>query len=144
MLSYIIRRLLLIIPTLWAIITVNFFVVQIAPGGPVEQMLAEMEVRQHRERLVGVVSAGGSSSSHVAILARGHSASQCRRLLDLGAKFAVAENLEASLDLAREVLLKEIGDLDETKALLERFRREYYERIDTEADEEARYRKSQA
>ncbi len=40
MAAYIARRLLLIIPTLWAIITLNFFIVQIAPGGPVEQAIA--------------------------------------------------------------------------------------------------------
>jgi len=40
--AYIIRRLLLIIPTLFGIIAINFFVVQFAPGGPVEQMLAEL------------------------------------------------------------------------------------------------------
>jgi ABC-type microcin C transport system permease subunit YejB len=34
--AYLIRRLLLVIPTLWAIITINFFIVQIAPGGPVD------------------------------------------------------------------------------------------------------------
>lgn len=43
MTSYIIRRLLLMIPTLWAIITINFFIVQVAPGGPVDQMLAEAQ-----------------------------------------------------------------------------------------------------
>ncbi|MDR0383382.1 MAG: microcin C ABC transporter permease YejB [Spirochaetaceae bacterium] len=43
MLSYIARRLLLIIPTLWAIITINFFIVQIAPGGPVDQAIADMQ-----------------------------------------------------------------------------------------------------
>ena len=42
MAAYIVRRLLLIVPTLWAIITINFFVVQIAPGGPVEQMIANI------------------------------------------------------------------------------------------------------
>lgn len=42
MTRYILKRLLLIIPTLWAIITVNFFIVQIAPGGPVDQALAAM------------------------------------------------------------------------------------------------------
>jgi len=42
MTAYIIRRLLLIIPTLLAIITINFFIVQIAPGGPVDQMVANM------------------------------------------------------------------------------------------------------
>jgi microcin C transport system permease protein len=40
--AYIIRRLLLMIPTLWAIITINFFIVQIAPGGPVDQAIASM------------------------------------------------------------------------------------------------------
>ena len=42
MTAYIVRRLLLMIPTLWAIITLNFFIVQIAPGGPVEQQMAIM------------------------------------------------------------------------------------------------------
>ncbi|MCB1639405.1 MAG: microcin ABC transporter permease, partial [Thiothrix sp.] len=42
MTAYIIRRLLLMIPTLWAIITLNFFVIQLAPGGPVEQALAKL------------------------------------------------------------------------------------------------------
>jgi len=40
--AYIVRRLLLIVPTLFGIIAINFFVVQFAPGGPVEQMLAEL------------------------------------------------------------------------------------------------------
>ncbi len=40
--AYILRRLLLIIPTLIAIITINFFIVQIAPGGPVDQIIANM------------------------------------------------------------------------------------------------------
>lgn len=43
MAAYIFRRLLLVIPTLWAIITINFFIIQIAPGGPVEQAIAQME-----------------------------------------------------------------------------------------------------
>ncbi|HET7839627.1 MAG TPA: microcin ABC transporter permease, partial [Rectinemataceae bacterium] len=42
MTRYIIRRLLLMIPTLWAIITLNFFIVQIAPGGPVDQAVASL------------------------------------------------------------------------------------------------------
>jgi microcin C transport system permease protein len=40
--AYILRRILLMIPTLWAIITLNFFIVQIAPGGPVDQAIANM------------------------------------------------------------------------------------------------------
>ena len=42
MLAYIIRRLLLVIPTLLGIMIINFAVVQIVPGGPVEQMIAQM------------------------------------------------------------------------------------------------------
>ncbi|MDJ0906935.1 MAG: monovalent cation:proton antiporter-2 (CPA2) family protein [Woeseiaceae bacterium] len=80
----------------------------------------------------------------VAILARGHSARQCRRLVELGAKFAVAENLEASVDLAREVLMKKFGDPGRTEALLNAYRREYYRHIDTEAEDEAKSAKSQS
>ncbi len=39
---YLLRRLLLVVPTVFGIITINFAVVQLAPGGPVEQMLAEL------------------------------------------------------------------------------------------------------
>ncbi|MDJ0750623.1 MAG: monovalent cation:proton antiporter-2 (CPA2) family protein [Woeseiaceae bacterium] len=91
-----------------------------------------------------VVSTLHGEYPDIAILARGHSARQCRRLLDLGAKFAVAENLEASLDLAREVLASESGNLGRAEVLLEDFRQEYYEHIDTEADDEARDQKSQS
>ncbi|MCP8686903.1 microcin C ABC transporter permease YejB [Marinobacterium sedimentorum] len=43
MAAYILRRLLLIIPTLLGILTINFFIIQAAPGGPVEQTLAQLE-----------------------------------------------------------------------------------------------------
>ncbi len=43
MLAYILRRLLLIIPTLFGIMVLNFIIIQAAPGGPVEQMLAKIQ-----------------------------------------------------------------------------------------------------
>ena len=43
MTAYIIRRLLLIIPTLFGILAINFAIIQSAPGGPVEQMIAKLE-----------------------------------------------------------------------------------------------------
>ncbi|NVK17137.1 MAG: microcin C ABC transporter permease YejB [Methylocystaceae bacterium] len=43
MLAYILRRLLLIIPTLFGIMVLNFVIIQAAPGGPVEQMLAKIQ-----------------------------------------------------------------------------------------------------
>src|SRR3954447_19027729 len=41
--AYAIRRILLMIPTLFAIMVVNFVIVQAAPGGPVEQMIARFK-----------------------------------------------------------------------------------------------------
>src|SRR3569832_1206976 len=42
MTAYIIRRLLLIVPTMLGIMLVSFVVVQFAPGGPVEQVIAKL------------------------------------------------------------------------------------------------------
>jgi len=42
MIAYIIRRLLLMIPTLFGIMIINFIIIQVAPGGPVEQIIAEL------------------------------------------------------------------------------------------------------
>ncbi len=42
MAKYLFRRVLLLVPTLIGIITLNFFIVQMAPGGPVDQMIAAL------------------------------------------------------------------------------------------------------
>jgi microcin C transport system permease protein len=42
MLAYIVRRLLLMIPTLFGIMLINFVVLQFMPGGPVEQVIAQL------------------------------------------------------------------------------------------------------
>ena len=41
--AYILRRLLLIIPTLLGIMIINFALTQFVPGGPIEQIIAELE-----------------------------------------------------------------------------------------------------
>jgi len=41
--SYVLRRLLLMIPTLLGILLLNFIIVQAAPGGPIDQMLARSQ-----------------------------------------------------------------------------------------------------
>lgn len=43
MANYILRRLLLIVPTLLGILLINFLIVQAAPGGPVDQMVAQLQ-----------------------------------------------------------------------------------------------------
>ncbi|MFN7662276.1 MAG: microcin C ABC transporter permease YejB [Alphaproteobacteria bacterium] len=42
MLPYILKRLALLFPTLFFILLVNFLIVQITPGGPIDQMLAKI------------------------------------------------------------------------------------------------------
>jgi microcin C transport system permease protein len=62
MIGYIARRLLLIIPTLFGIMLANFIIVQAAPGGPVELMIAR--IRGHD---VGATArVGGSAGGETA------------------------------------------------------------------------------
>ncbi|AIB36322.1 MULTISPECIES: microcin C ABC transporter permease YejB [Pseudomonas] len=58
MFAYIVRRLLLIIPTLVIILLVNFVIVQAAPGGPVEQAIAHLQG-------IGGGAVGGSSGEGI-------------------------------------------------------------------------------
>ena len=43
MASYFLRRLILIIPTLFGIMLLNFVIIQFAPGGPVENTIARLQ-----------------------------------------------------------------------------------------------------
>ena len=43
MTAYLLRRLLLVIPTLLGVMIINFTLVQFVPGGPIEQIIAQME-----------------------------------------------------------------------------------------------------
>ena len=66
--AYIIRRLLLIVPTMFGIMVLNFFIVQLAPGGPIEQTIARWQFGGHSgalERVSGSESdfSNGSSSN---------------------------------------------------------------------------------
>ncbi len=80
MLAYILRRLLLIVPTLLGILTVNFLIVQAAPGGPVEQMIARIKHADTMDATARVSgtgselsgnSAGGLASQNVVSAYRG-------------------------------------------------------------------------
>ena len=42
MLPYLFKRLLLLIPTLLGILALTFLIIQFVPGGPVEQLMAEL------------------------------------------------------------------------------------------------------
>src|SRR5260370_14481388 len=43
MLGYIARRILLMIPTLFGLMLISFTIVQFAPGGPVERIIAQLQ-----------------------------------------------------------------------------------------------------
>ena len=43
MAAYILRRILLMIPTLLGIMLINFALIQFVPGGPIEQILAQLQ-----------------------------------------------------------------------------------------------------
>jgi microcin C transport system permease protein len=63
--AYILRRLLLMIPTIVGIMGISFLVVQFAPGGPVEQIIAQVQGQDSGDRLSGAsndLSAQGVSS----------------------------------------------------------------------------------
>lgn len=65
MAAYLLRRLLLIIPTLFGIIAINFVVVQFAPGGPVQQEISDMKAH------AGLVAGESGSGPQIGGLYRG-------------------------------------------------------------------------
>jgi microcin C transport system permease protein len=58
MLIYIIKRLLLMIPTLFGVLLLTFVVIQFVPGGPVEQMVARLQGRDSGGEGAAVQGAG--------------------------------------------------------------------------------------
>ncbi|TXH37557.1 MAG: microcin C ABC transporter permease YejB [Rhodospirillaceae bacterium] len=60
MIAYLIRRLLLMIPTLFGIMLINFVIVQFAPGGPVEQTIAQLKGTA-TSATANITSAGGET-----------------------------------------------------------------------------------
>jgi microcin C transport system permease protein len=66
MAAYILRRLLLIVPTLFGILLINFILVQFMPGGPIEQIISQLEEETSAlDRIAGGGNeAGGGSSEY--------------------------------------------------------------------------------
>ena len=76
-----------------------------------------------------VVSSIQKIYPEINIYARGHSLSQCRELRRLGASGAVSENVEASLELARMVLINIGVTKKKREAVLGDYRRSYHAQI---------------
>ncbi|MDR3474994.1 MAG: microcin C ABC transporter permease YejB [Devosia sp.] len=87
--AYILRRLLLMIPTIFGIMAISFVIVQFAPGGPVEQAIAKLTNQ-------ATTSVTGSATSDNTQPASGGSAYRGSRGLD--AKYIAALNKQFGFD----------------------------------------------
>ena len=64
MLSYALRRLLLIIPTLFGILLINFIIIQASPGGPVDQAMARLQGLGAGGATSRIMGSGSESAEH--------------------------------------------------------------------------------
>jgi microcin C transport system permease protein len=60
MIAYMLKRLLLIIPTLFGIMLISFVIIQFAPGGPVERIIAQLS--GHDSSIVSRIGGGGGDT----------------------------------------------------------------------------------
>ena len=98
MLTYIIRRLLLMIPTLFGIMLLNFVVLQFLPGGPVEQVIAQL--MGTAVEATARISGGGSAE----VSQQGQGAGQRGAEAGVSSKYRGARGLDPELikDLERQ------------------------------------------
>ncbi len=69
MLNYILKRLLLMIPTILGIMFISFVIIQFVPGGPVERMIAELQ--GHGQGATSRISGGGGDMAMSAMQSTG-------------------------------------------------------------------------
>jgi microcin C transport system permease protein len=89
--AYILRRILLMIPTVFGIMAISFLVVQFAPGGPVEQVIAQMTNQAS-------TSATGSTAGDNAGPAAGGNSGSYRGAQGLSPQFIAALNKQFGFD----------------------------------------------
>lgn len=101
MVHYILKRLLLMIPTLLGVLTITFAVIQFVPGGPVEQLVAQLQGQ-------GVA---GEASSGVAGLYRGAKGLDAERLAELRVYYGFDKPvLERYLEMVGNYLRFDLGE----------------------------------
>ena len=86
MLAYIVRRLLLMIPTILGIMAVSFAIVQFVPGGPVERAIAQLQGAD-QSSTASFGGGGGQIGGGAAAQAGGDIASRYRGSQGLDPKF---------------------------------------------------------
>ena len=50
--AYVLKRILLMVPTLFGVMLITYFITQFVPGGPVEQMLSKIRHAQQAQAVV--------------------------------------------------------------------------------------------
>lgn len=87
MTAYVIRRLLLMIPTILGIMTVSFIIVQFAPGGPVERIIAQLTGTD----VAATARIGGTASGELGPAGQGAAAAQAEAVTS---KYRGAQGLD--------------------------------------------------
>jgi microcin C transport system permease protein len=59
--AYILRRLLLVIPTIFGVMLLNFVLIQFVPGGPIDQIIAQLE--GDGDVFAGISGGGGDNAA---------------------------------------------------------------------------------
>ncbi|MEL6415589.1 MAG: ABC transporter permease subunit [Pseudomonadota bacterium] len=111
--AYILRRLLLMIPTLLGIMLINFTLTQFVPGGPIEQVLAQLEGEGD---VFEAISGGGSEAGDIELEETGYQGSR-------GLPERFLQELEISFNFSRIVCVEGFTgepDLDAEECSAER------------------------
>lgn len=102
MTAYILKRLLLMIPTLLGVMLITFAVTQFVPGGPVEQLIRDLQQRGAQ----GEVSSGSGASIY-----RGSSGLDAARIKELKALYGFDKPAhQRFLEMMRNYLTFNLGD----------------------------------
>ncbi len=101
MAAYILKRLLLMIPTLFGVMLITFVVTQFVPGGPVEQLIHQMQGR----------GAGGEASGGTVKLYRGATGLDEERIQQLKALYGFDKPApERFVDMMKNYLSFDLGE----------------------------------
>lgn len=102
MIFYIVKRILLMVPTLFGVMLVTFVVTQFVPGGPVEKMIAEIE---GYSKDAGEVSSSGSG------FYRGNSGLEGEKIDELKKMYGFDKSpTERFISMMKQYLAFDFGD----------------------------------
>ncbi len=116
MTAYIVRRLLLIVPTLVAIMVINFLIIQTAPGGPVEQAIARLTgegaaITERVSRAGGAEALGAAAGDGAASRYRGAQGLDPEFIAELERQFGFDQPLhQRFLTMMRNYLVFDFGE----------------------------------